>query len=85
MLDTPPVTRSARRRHGKSWAARLNTAEGLRSRQRQLTVLPTGAVVLLIALTGYRLRSEPVWSGLWWWVWAAAGAGCVSFWVWRGG
>lgn len=76
MLDTPPATRSARRRHGKSWAARLNTAEGLRSRQRQLAVLPTGAGVLLIALAGYRLRSEPVWSGLWW-VWAAAAAGCV--------
>lgn len=40
MSDSPPATRSERRRHGKSWARRLNTSEGLLARLGPLAVLP---------------------------------------------
>ncbi|MFD0437306.1 sensor histidine kinase [Streptomyces chartreusis] len=78
MSDTPPATRSERRRHGKSWARRLNTSEGLRSRLGQLAVLPPCAVLLLIALPEYLLRTEPPWSGTRMLVWTVAAACCAG-------
>ncbi|MGW0827094.1 ATP-binding protein [Streptomyces sp. NPDC002845] len=76
MSDTPPATRSERRRHGKSWARRVNTSEGLRSRLGQLAVLPPCAVLLLVALPEYLLRTERPWSGARLLVWTAVAAAC---------
>jgi signal transduction histidine kinase len=77
MSDTPPATRSERRRHGKSWTRKVNTSEGLRSRLGQLAVLPPLAVLLLIALPEYLLQNEPSWSGLRILVWTVVAAACA--------
>ncbi|MDX3847021.1 ATP-binding protein [Streptomyces europaeiscabiei] len=78
MSDSPPATRSERRRHGKSWARRVNTSAGLRSRLGQLAVLPPCVVLLLIALPEYLLRTEPPWSGTRLLVWTVAAASCTG-------
>ncbi|MEV0220748.1 ATP-binding protein [Streptomyces sp. NPDC050704] len=78
MSDTPPDTRSERRRHGMSWRHRLNTAEGLRSILRQIAILPTLAVLLLIALSDYLLRTEPPWSVTRWLVWTVGATACAA-------
>jgi signal transduction histidine kinase len=85
MSDSPPATRSERRRHGKSWARKVNTSEGLRARLGQLAVLPACAVLLLTAVPEPFLRTEHPWSGTRWLVWSAAvtaGAG-VLFVAWQ--
>ncbi|MER7688674.1 ATP-binding protein [Streptomyces sp. NPDC097610] len=56
----------------------MNTSEGLRSRLGQLAVLPPCAVLLLIALPEYLLRTESPWSGTRLLVWAAAAAACAG-------
>ncbi|MEW2302136.1 ATP-binding protein [Streptomyces sp. NPDC006655] len=56
----------------------MNTSEGLRSRLGQLAVLPPCAVLLLIALSEYLLRTGSSWSGTRLLVWAAAVAGCAG-------
>ncbi|MFD5308529.1 sensor histidine kinase [Streptomyces ardesiacus] len=66
MPDTPPATRSERRRHSKSFARRASTSHGLRARLGQLAVLPPCAVLLLVALSEYLLRSEPTWTSTRW-------------------
>ena len=78
MSDSPPATRSERRRHGKSWARRLNTSEGLRARLGQLAVLPPLAVLMLTVVPAYLLRIERAGSGTRWLVWTAVAVACTA-------
>ncbi|WP_329020637.1 sensor histidine kinase [Streptomyces sp. NBC_01601] len=85
MSDSPPATRSERRRHGNSWARRLNTSEGLRARLGQLAGLPPLAVLMLTFVSAYLLRIESAGSGTRWLAWTAVAVACtaVSVVAWR--